>query len=94
MLQSSKDLLFLVLAIAILWLTVFLSIILYYLLNMARQGSKIAAEWRARFGKIDEFISAIKGKVNHSTALFISLAEGIKQVLDFIKTKRETKKKK
>ncbi|TSC96344.1 MAG: hypothetical protein Athens101410_58 [Parcubacteria group bacterium Athens1014_10] len=93
MLQTSQDLLFIVIAISVLWLTVFLSIILYYFFVIVRQSSKIIKEWGNRFKKIDEIINLIKEKIGHPAASFVMLAEGIKQIINFLKIKRQTKKK-
>ena len=94
MLQTSKDLLFIVIAIAVLWLTIFFSIILYYFFTIVRQGSKIVKDCRERIKKIDQIINLIKDKIGHSASSFIMLTEGVKQVIDYLKTKKQAKKKK
>lgn len=93
MIQTSKDLLFIVIAIAIAWLTIFLSIILYYFFTIVRQGSKIAKDWQERFNKIDVLINLVREKIVNSAFSFVALAEAIKQIKDFIKSKKEARKK-
>jgi len=93
MLQTSQDLLFIVIAIAVLWLTIFLSIVLYYLLAIAKEGSNIIKDWKERFKKIDEVVNLIKGKIERSISSFAVLAEAIKQIVEFLKIKKQTKKK-
>ncbi len=93
MIQTSKDLLFIVFAIAVLWLTIFLSVILYYFFLAVKQWSKIVKEWRDRFTKIDDLINLVKQKIVSSAFSFVALAEAIKQIKNFIKSKKEAKKK-
>ncbi len=93
MIQTSKDLLFIVIAIAITWLTIFLSIILYYFFTIVRQGSKIAKGWQERFAKIDDLINLAKEKIVSSAFSFVALVEAIKQIKNFIKSKKEARNK-
>lgn len=94
MLRTSQDLLFIVIAIAVLWLTVFFSIILCYILIIIKQGAKIAKECGERFKKIDEIIGLVKEKIEHSLSSFAVLIEGIKGVADFLKARKQANKKK
>jgi len=87
MFSNGKDLLFIVIAFCILWLTAFACWALYYI-AMILKGIK------GKSDKADEILSAIKSKIERPSALFPLLIEGIKEAVSFIRDYKEKKKAK
>jgi len=94
MLETSKDLLFIVLAICIFGLTVFICWAIYYLVMILKQANQIIADFREKIKKIDETLALIKEKIEHSTSYLGLLVEGIRQMLVFLREKKEKRAKK
>ena len=90
MFETSKDLLFLVIAFCILWLTIFTCWALYYV-------AQILKGLKEKSDRIDDVsFKSIKNKVESFPALFAVFSEGARQVISYLKEKkcREEKKKK
>jgi hypothetical protein len=92
--DTSKDILNLAIAFAIIFLSVFLAWLLYYFIMMARQMFQIVKEMRERINKIDELAKAFKEKIEHSSSYLVLIGEGIKKLLEIIKERNEKKGRK
>lgn len=85
LIQSSKDLLYVVLAFCILWLTIFTAWFIYYLAMLMRQVFLSAKEMRERVKKVDDALKAFKDKVEHSASYLLLIGEGIKKLVEIAK---------
>jgi len=94
MLTTSKDLLFIVIAFCVLWLTIFLSLILYYLIVILKRGKEVVDLFREKTQKMLEVIDIFKKKVEPTMACISTVVEGVKQVTDYVQKKKTRKKKK
>ena len=94
MLETSKDVLFIISAFSILWLTVFISFILYYIVRIFRIAGKIINKTENTISKIDDLVDFLKSKIGKSTSHLILLAELIKQGMNLIQDKKKGKKEK
>jgi len=95
--DTSKDLLFVVISFCILGLTVFIVWFIFYLAMMMRQFYQIIKETRLRLHKVDEVIKALKEKIEHSASYLLLIGEGVKKLVEVIKArggKDEKKEKK
>lgn len=63
MFSSSKDILYLVLAFCILWVSAFLCWLLYYGVRIMKDTSKIVEEFRVRLQNLSELIKTISDKI-------------------------------
>lgn len=63
MLETSKDLLYVVVAFCILWLTVFICWGLYYMISIMRNMYKITAGVRDKLKLVDKILKIIKEKL-------------------------------
>lgn len=63
MFSSSKDILYLVLAFCILWVSAFLCWLLYYGVRIMKDTSKIVEEFRIRLQNLSELIKTISDKI-------------------------------
>lgn len=99
--ESSKDLLFVVLAFSVLWVTVFISWLLYYVIAIVRDAEALVRQVRNAVEKIDELANAVHEKMERSAASFTLVAQAVKELVSWgiqekMKTatkKRTTKKK-
>ena len=79
LLQSSQDLLNIVLALCIFMFTIFLCWSIYYFARIMQQAFKMIKEMRERINKIDEAVKAFKEKIEHSTSYLMLIGEGMKK---------------
>ncbi|MFH1427044.1 MAG: hypothetical protein ABIG60_00750 [Patescibacteria group bacterium] len=91
--QNSKDLLYIVIAFCILWLTVFVAWFIYYLIMIMRQVFQIIKEVREKINKVDKAIKDFKDKVEHGTAYLALISEGVKKLTKNFHEKGGKKKK-
>ncbi len=75
MIESSKDILYLVIAFCVLWVTVFLCWMLYYVMKILKNASQIIEEFRSRLQVLTEAIDYLRGKVETIHGL-LSVASG------------------
>ena len=69
MLETSKDILFLVIAFCVLWITVFLCWMFYYVTRILKNANQIAEEFRSRLQMLTEAINYVRGKVENIHSL-------------------------
>ena len=75
--ESSKDILYLVIAFCVIWMTVFLCWIFYYLMRLLRNTNQIVEELHDKLQLITDGVQYIRGKVEHLNMLTASLTEGV-----------------
>jgi hypothetical protein len=76
-LDSSKDILYLVISFCIVWITVFLCWLLYYVMRLVRNANQIVEEFRMRLQTLTETINYIRGKVEHISGLMTLATDGV-----------------
>ncbi len=91
MLETSKDILNIVLAISVFGISFFIAWSLYYLVMILRQAFKAVKELKARMDKIDETITAFKNKIESSSSYLLFLGEGVKKLVEVMRS-RESRK--
>jgi len=94
LIQDSKDLLYVIIALCVFILTIFFAWLVYYLAMITRQFYKTVKEMRERFKKADEVLSKLKEKIEHSASYLSLIGEGIKKLVEIAKEYSEGKKKK
>lgn len=98
MLETSKDLLLIVIAFCILWLTIFISWLIYYVAMMLRNSNKMMASIREKMDMVDSILKLIKEKLEKSSSHLGMLADSaIKLAGYFVEQKKKSsgrKKKK
>ena len=85
LIENSKDLLYIVLAFCVLWLTIFLAWFIYYLAMIMREVFKVSKEMRERIKKIDEAVKTFKEKMEHSATYLSLIGEGVKKIVEIVK---------
>jgi TRAP-type C4-dicarboxylate transport system permease small subunit len=99
MLETSKDLLNLVLALCIAVFTFFLCWGLYYMVMMLKKGnealkeiSHLVASIKEKIEKVEKLIDAWEEKISHSVSYVPLLFKGISELIDFFKKKKDKSK--
>ena len=67
--ETSKDILYLVIAFCVLWVTVFLCWMFYYVTRILKNANAIAEEFRSRLQILTEAINYVRGKVENIHSL-------------------------
>jgi hypothetical protein len=93
-LETSKDILFIVLAFCILWFTAFLCWALYYVITMLRDASRTVGEIRDRVHAIDDAIRGVRERFESSFGSFGALATGLKLAMSYFEKRKEKMKEK
>lgn len=76
MFETSKDILYIVLSFCILWVTLFLCWLLYYVMRLARNASEIVEEFRVRLQALTDAINYVRGKVEGISNMMTLATQG------------------
>lgn len=93
MLETSKDLLNIVIAFCILWFTVFVCWFIYYMVMIIRRVADTTEQIAKMTANINEFFVEAKKRLKKATSYLPLVVEGIKDVTDYIKEKKGSSKK-
>lgn len=93
MLYTSRDLLNIVFAFCILWLTILLSWALYYMILIIRDAYGIAKGMRQRLDAVDQFLKLVTEKLEHTTSYLGLMVETLGRLIAFVETRGESKRK-
>ena len=92
MLESSQDILNILLGISILWLVLWLSYLLWQLSKTLRIINKTVEGVEYALEGFNELLKKIKGKVNSTGAYFTVLLKSGQKILEMIEQKKGSKK--
>ncbi len=87
--ESSKDILFVVLALCTLCFTAFACWALYYVISMLRDASSVMRDIRDKIAAIDKAICAVREKVEASFGSFGIAAAGLKMLGSYLEKRKE-----
>jgi len=93
MLSTSKDILFIVLAISIAALAGFLCWSLYYLIAALRDIRHITGSVRERFDAVWDFLNHTKAKMETTATAATALSQAAIEVVRYVKEKKAKKGK-
>jgi hypothetical protein len=85
MLDTSKDLLNIAIALSVIGFTAFVCWAIYYVARILGQIFKTVKEMRAWIAKVDDLIKTLKEKIEHSTSYLLLIGEGVKKLVEVIK---------
>jgi len=89
MLETSKDLLFVVIAFCILWFTVFICWGLYYFISILRNTSKMTVSIRQKLELVDKILKLIKEKLEKGTNHMALVSDSIIKLVGFVMEKQK-----
>lgn len=81
LISTSKDLLFVVLAFCALWLTVFLSWLMYYLIAILRDTEKVMRAVTCVVEKVDQLTHAVHDKFERSASSMSLVGQALKELV-------------
>lgn len=95
---SMHDLLYLVGAISLAWITVFLCWVLFEIGKLIHQANELVSDTREKIGRVERAVAMIGDKLGSTSQYLGYIAEGGKQLLSFLHMREEkaeprTKKK-
>ena len=85
MIDTSKDLLNIAIAVAVVGFAGFTCWAIYYFARILQQVFKVVKEMRTRLSKIDEILKSIKEKIEHTTSYLLLISEGMKKLVEVIR---------
>ena len=101
MFDTSKDILFIVIAVAVGLLTIFIVWALYYIVMMLKKANQVVNEFKEMIDGIKEKISrlenifnTIEDKISNSAAYLPLIMKGVTEIINYFKRKKEAKKNK
>ncbi|MDO8499197.1 MAG: hypothetical protein Q7S66_00880 [bacterium] len=77
MLETSKDVLYLVISFCIIWVTVFLCWTFYYLVRLLKNANEIVEEFRVRIQSLAESVDYVRHKVESISDLLTLAGSGV-----------------
>ncbi|MFH1610655.1 MAG: hypothetical protein ABIA91_02080 [Patescibacteria group bacterium] len=88
MLETSLDLLYIIIAFCILWLTIFICWWLFYIVMIIRRVYQIIKTIKEKLKLIDELTQTAKNKLEHASLYVDLAAQGIGKIIGYIKNKK------
>ena len=83
MFESSKDILYIVLAFCILWLTIFLSWLLFYVISIVKNMRWFVKGAKDNVANVVKGIDSMREKIEHSFSHLGFIADAIKSLLAY-----------
>ncbi|MFW0862463.1 MAG: hypothetical protein ACKKL6_02650 [Candidatus Komeilibacteria bacterium] len=93
MLETSKDLLNIVIAFCVLWFTVFMCWFIYYIVMIIKRVSETADQLAKMAGNVNDFFAEAKTKLKNATSYVPLVIEGVKNLTEYLKEKQTGKPK-
>lgn len=81
LIETSKDLLYVVLAFCVLWLTVFLSWLLYYVIAITRDMESLLRKVSGAVEKVDHLAKVVQDKMERSATSLTLMAQAVKEII-------------
>lgn len=94
MFQTSLDLLYLGLFVAVALVAIFLCLVLLYLALMVKNVYEVFRSFRKKMDLLDEVLKTLKEKIEHSATYLGLLVEGVGKLVEYLKEKKEKQKEK
>jgi len=88
MLETSKDVLYIVLSLCALWLTVFLCWVIYYVAMLLKQVYDLTKGARQTLVKFEALVDSAKSKLEHSGSHLMLLVESVGQLAQYVIKRR------
>lgn len=94
MLETSKDVLYLIIAFCILWLTVFICWGLYYMIGMLRTMHHITVGVRDKLALVDKILKLVKDKLEKGSNHMAVIADSVIKLVGLAMEKQKATGKK
>jgi len=94
MLETSQDLLYVVIAFCVLWLTIFICWLLYYFIMLLKQAYDVTKAVRMTIVKVDALVDGAKKRLESSASHLSLLVEAVGQLAQYVQARRAVPKTK
>ncbi|RJR31625.1 hypothetical protein C4569_01545 [Candidatus Parcubacteria bacterium] len=84
MLETSKDLLYVVIAFSLLWVVIFISWALYYVIQILKNSSKMMKSLRQKMELVDDILKLVKDKLEKTSSHIGVLADSAIKIVGYI----------
>jgi hypothetical protein len=91
MFETSKDVLYLALALSAAGLAAFSCWAIFYFAMILKQLFEGVKEMRDRLRKVDKVINLAHDKLEHAASYLLLISEGIKKMVEVLKTRSDKK---
>ena len=88
MLETSSDLLNIVIAFCVLWFTVFVCWFIYYIVIIIKRVADTTDQLAKMAGNVNDFFSEAKTKLKNATSYVPLVIEGVKNLTEYLKDKQ------
>ncbi len=85
--------LYVVLAFSVLWLTIFISWTLYYVIMMLRQANQLVGSFKEKVEKISQAVEKIRDKFDHTSAYIGLVGKAVEKLIDFVGERKKKSKR-
>ncbi len=93
MLETSRDLLNIIIAFCILWLTFFFSWLLFYLILIAKHAHEIIAGIKEKLDAVERTLALLKGHLDNSAGYLALVVESVGKIASYLVEKKQAKRK-
>ncbi|OGY41291.1 MAG: hypothetical protein A2Y67_00605 [Candidatus Buchananbacteria bacterium RBG_13_39_9] len=94
MVETTKDILYLVISFVVLLLTIFICWVIYYLAMILREVKKIVFDARKKIELVEAVLVTLKEKIEHTSSYMKLLVESAGNIVEFLKDRKAEKSKK
>ena len=95
MIETTKDILYLVLAFCVLLFTILLAWAIYYIAMILREFKKVIADVRLKIELVEKILMAAKAKLEGTSSHMKLIVETLSNIAEYVKNRKsEIKKKK
>ncbi|HUT22287.1 MAG TPA: hypothetical protein VMX18_02655 [Candidatus Bipolaricaulota bacterium] len=91
MLETSKDVLYIVLSFCLIWLTAFLCWALFYLTRLLKQSNEVVSEVRDKLEDFFDALERVKEKIESGLQIAGVVSDGVKNLVKYLADKRKSK---
>lgn len=91
MIETTKDILYLVISFVVLLLTIFLCWVIYYVAMILREFKKITFDVRKKIELVETVLNVLKDKIEHTSSYMKLLVESAGNIVEFLKDRKEEK---
>ena len=91
MFETSKDILFLVIAFCVFIITIFSVWILYYIAQILKSSKEMVEEIKNKVEEFGSVLNMIKEKLTHSTTMLTTVVTGVTDLLNMFKGRKSKK---
>jgi hypothetical protein len=91
MIETTKDILYLVISFVVLLLTIFLCWAIYYIAMILKEFKKIVFDVRRKIELVETVLNVLKEKIEHTSSYMKLLVESAGNIVEFLKDRKDEK---